>query len=209
MPFKNREQAADLLASRLEKYHGKNPLILGIPRGAMPMAKIIADQLKGEVDVVLVRKLGAPGQPELAIGAVDESGHIYLNPYAKQLGLSESYLEEEKEAQLETLRRRRSLYTPHRSSIHPKNRIVIIVDDGIATGSTMIAALQTIKIKNPSKLIVATAVAPPDTVAKLKEFADEVVCLETPEDFYAVGQFFANFSQVTDEEVVKCLQKRK
>lgn len=208
MTFKNREQAADLLAKKLEIYRGKNPLILAIPRGALPMGKILAEELQGELDVVLVHKLGAPDNPELAVGAIDETGHVYLNPYAKQLGISESYLKEEKKEQQEMLQRRRKAYTPHRSPFNPKKRIVILVDDGIATGSTMIAAIETIRMKKPSEIIVATAVAPPDTVDRLREFADEVVCLETPIHFQAVGQFFEDFSQVSDEEAIEILQEK-
>lgn len=207
MPFQNREEAAERLADALSKYKGKNPLILAIPRGAMPMAKIIAEHLGGEVDVVLVHKLGAPGQPELAIGALDEGGYVYLHPYAKELQISQDYLEREKNIQLEILKERRQNYTPHRSARNPEGRIVIIVDDGIATGSTMMAALHAVREKKPEKLIAAVGVAPPETAEKLKNFADEVICLETPESFYAVGQFFEDFSQVSDEEVLQILSE--
>lgn len=208
MPFKNREQAAFLLAEQLEEYRGKNPLILAIPRGAAPIAKLIAQELQGEFDVVLVRKLRAPNQPEFAIGSIDEAGHVYLNPNAGWLHLSPSYVEREKEEQLETLRRRRKLYTPHRPPIDPQNRIVMIVDDGIATGSTMIAALQSVRAQNPSQLIAVTAVAPPDSLRRISEFADRVVCLEVPKYFQAVGQFFQDFSQVSDKEVIEILSAR-
>jgi predicted phosphoribosyltransferase len=172
------------------------------------MAKLIADALEGELDVVLVHKLGAPDLPELAIGAVDETGQVYLDPYVLQrLGISEDYLAAETAAQLATLRARRALYTPIRPPISPAGRQVIVVDNGIATGASMIAALRAVRAKQPAKLIAAVAVAPSQTLERMAQKADEVVCLETPEEFYAVGQFFEDFSQVTDAEVVAILQQ--
>ncbi len=205
MPFKNRQSAAEQLVTSLQSYRGKNPLTLAIPRGAVPMGKIIAEKLNGDLDVILVHKLGAPGHPELAMGAVDETGHVYLSPLAAELGINQSYIEEEVTTQLEMLRHRRQSYTPIRPPLDPKGRIVILVDDGIATGSTMIAAIDAVKAKQPQKIIIATAVAPADTVERLRGYADEVVCLEIPENFYAVGQFFEDFSQVSDEEVMDLL----
>jgi len=202
MPFQNREQAAHLLARRLEKYRGQNPLVLAIPRGAVPMAKIIADSLGGEMDVVLVHKLGAPGEPELAIGAVDETGQVYLAEYVHDLEISDDYINAEKQTQLETLRKRRALYTPLRPPIDPCRRIVIVVDNGVATGSTMISALRAARAKKPARLIAAAAVASRETLRKIANEADETICLEVPARFYAVGQFFEDFSQVSDEQVV-------
>ena len=202
MPFQNREQAAHLLARRLEKYRGQNPLVLAIPRGAVPMARIIADSLGGEMDVVLVHKLGAPGEPELAIGAVDETGQVYLAEYAQDLEISDDYINAEKQTQLETLRKRRALYTPLRPPIDPCRRIVIVVDNGVATGSTMIAALRAVRARKPARLIAAAAVASRETLRKIASEADETICLEVPAWFYAVGQFFEDFSQVSDEQVV-------
>ena len=207
MRFKNREQAAHILAKRLSKYQGKSPLVLGIPRGAVPMAKIVADTLGGELDVVLVHKLGAPGQPELAIGAVDETGHVYLGDYARAMGNSSSYVREEKQAQLKILRQRRSFYTPYRTPINPTGRIVIVVDNGIATGSTMLAALRTLRAKKPTNLIAAFAVAPAVTLTRIQAEADEVACLYAPAEFYAVGQFFEDFAQVSDEQVIEILKR--
>ena len=202
MPFQNREQAAHLLARRLEKYRGQNPLVLAIPRGAVPMARIIADSLGGEMDVVLVHKLGAPGEPELAIGAVDETGQVYLAEYVHDLEISDDYINAEKQTQLETLRKRRALYTPLRSPIDPCRRIVIVVDNGVATGSTMIAALRAVRARKPARLVAAAAVASRETLRKIASEADETICLEVPARFYAVGQFFEDFSQVSDEQVV-------
>lgn len=207
MPFQNRKQAAGLLAKKLAKYKGQNPLVLGIPRGAVPMAKIIADALEGELDIVLVRKLGAPGQPELAVGAVDENGKLFLSPYLGQLGISPAYIREEKKAQIKILRERRALYTPHRPPIDPSGRIVIVVDNGIATGATMISALRAVRAQHPLKLIAAMAVAPQTTLHRMAKEADEIVCLAAPEVFYAVGEFFEDFSQVYDEEVIAILHQ--
>ena len=205
MIFRNRDDAAHKLAEKLKPYHGQKPLVLAIPRGAVPMARIIADALGGEVDVVLVRKLRAPGNPELAIGAMDETGWTYLAEYAVQMA-SDGYIEAEKKAQLEVMRERRASYTPVRPLLDPAGRIVIVVDDGLATGSTMIAALHALRARNPKKLICAVPVAPPDTLDKVAPYADEVVCLSAPEMFYAVGQFYASFPQVSDEEVIALLK---
>ncbi len=209
MPFRNREHAARLLAEALQGYRGKNPLILAIPRGAVPMGKILADTLGGELDVMLVHKLGAPGQPELAIGSVDEKGEVYLHPYAAQLGIRKEYVEKEKKEQLKVIQERRRYYTQAQTPISPQDRIVMVLDDGIATGSTMMAALGSLRKQGPKILIAVTAVAPPDTIQRLKGAADEVVCLETPEYFQAVGQFFEDFRQVSDEEVIAALAAMK
>ena len=196
MPFRDRDQAAHQLAEKLMAYKGKNPLILAIPRGAVPMAKIIADALEGDFDVVLVRKLRAPFSPEFAIGSVDESGWTYVADHAASAGGTKEYIESEKATQMETMRRRRAQYTPIRPPIDPAGRTVIIIDDGLATGATMISALHATRAKNPAKLICAVPVSPPDTLQKVEKLADEVVCIEAPEWFSAVGQFYMDFPQV-------------
>jgi predicted phosphoribosyltransferase len=206
MRFKDREHAAHLLAERLRAaYKDKHSLVLGVPRGAMPMAKIIADALGGELDVVLVHKLGHPDQPELAIGAIDESGNTILSDWAGEL--DPRYIEDEKRRQLETLRARRARYTPQRQPISPQGRIVIVVDDGIATGSTMLAALRAVRAKNPAKLIGAVAVASAGAARAMLHECDGMVCLNVPADFSAVGEFFEDFSQVSDEDVIAVLRR--
>jgi predicted phosphoribosyltransferase len=204
--FHDRKDAAIRLADKLKDYKGKNPLILAIPRGAVPMAKIIAEQLQGDFDVVLVRKLRAPWNPEFAIGSIDESGWTYIADYAAEAGADKAYIEGEKQAQLAVIRERRRQYTPVRPPADPAGRIVIVIDDGLATGATMISALHGLRNCQPLKLICAVPVAPPETLKKIASLADEVICLEAPPDFSAVGQFYAHFPQVEDDEVIRILR---
>jgi predicted phosphoribosyltransferase len=205
MRFKNREEAATRLAGRLSGYRGQNPLVLGVPRGAVPMARIIADALGGDLDVVLVRKLRAPGQPELAVGAVDETGAVSEGRYFDLA--SDEYLRGEIRTQQEILRKRRELYTRAQPAIDPAGRVVIIVDDGIATGSSMLSAIRSVRARKPRRVVVAIGVAPSESLARMKAEADEVVCLHSPQEFYAVGQFFEDFSEVTDDMVVAVLER--
>src|SRR6266545_344381 len=206
MRFKNREHAAHLLVDRLSPYYkNKNPLVLGIPRGAVPMAQIIADGLGGELDVVLVRKLSHPDQPEFAIGAIDETGHACLAEWAADI--DPQFVEAEKQRQLAVLRERRARYTPSRARIDPYDRIVIVVDDGIATGSTITAALRAVRAKKPKKLIGAVAVASPDAARAVLHECDAMVFLKVSADFFAVGQFFEDFTQVSDQDVIAALRK--
>jgi predicted phosphoribosyltransferase len=203
--FKDRADATLALARRLAAYRGLHPLVLAIPRGAVPMGQGLAQALDGELDVVLVRKLGAPFSDEFAIGAVDESGRIYRSPHAARAGASDAYIEHEAARQLAILRQRRDRYTPLRQPVDPAGRTVIVVDDGLATGATMIAALHAIRARQPARLICAVPVAAPDSLAKVEALADEVVCLHAPPDFAAVGQFYERFDQVDDDEVAAIL----
>lgn len=200
--FKDRDDAARQLAARLVHLRGQRPLILAVPRGAVPMGVILAKALDGDLDLVLVRKLGAPGNPEYAIGAVDEAGHVYVNPDVVE-SLDAAYLADQTARQQAVLTRRRKQYGIAR--IDPAGRLVVVVDDGVATGSTLIAALDTVRARRPARLLVAVGVAPPDAMARLRAHADEVMCLQVPEDFYAVGQFYRDFGQVGDDEVTALL----
>lgn len=208
MPFADRADAARQLADALKIYSGEHPLILAIPRGGVPIGALVADALGGDLDVVLVRKLGAPGNPELAVGAVDESGWTYLTPHARLTGADSAYIEHERMVQLDTLRRRRARFTPSRQRTSADGRLAIVVDDGIATGASMIAALHSVRQRKPARLVCAVPVAPRDALRDIAPFADEVVCLEAESDFNAVGDFYRKFPQVSDDEVVACLNSR-
>ncbi|ART50503.1 phosphoribosyl transferase [Acidovorax carolinensis] len=203
--FKDRDDAAHQLADRLKAYNTQRPLVLAIPRGAVPIGKIVARQLGGDFDVVLVRKLRAPFEPEVAIGSVTENGWTYIAPYAAALGADQDYIAEEKQKQMATIHSRRVQYTPIRAPIDPHGRVVIVVDDGLATGATMISALHSLRQRQPGKLVCAIPVASPEALEKIRPMADEVVCLLAPENFRAVGQFYRHFPQVDDEDVIALL----
>lgn len=203
--FRDRNDAADRLAQALESFRGRSPLVLAIPRGAVPMGRRIADALGGDLDVVLVRKIGAPYQPELALGAIDEEGGMHwASPEAAQ-SVDPMWLEHEKHAQLALLHERRDRYRAGRPAIDPAGRVVIVVDDGLATGSTMIAALHATRARSPSLLICAVPVAAPESLERVSPHADEVVCLEAPEHFRAVSLHYGHFEQVDDADVERLL----
>lgn len=203
--LKNREEAAEALVNKLLEYKDKHALVLALPRGAVGMGRILAMSLNAELDVVLVHKLGHPLNAEFAIGAVDEDGQVFLDEKTALEDISFKYLESERQAQVQKLRERRKLYTPVREPIDPTGRIVILCDDGLATGWTMKAAIQTLRDKKAKKIIVAVGVASPQGAEEIKYLADEFVCLLIPKKFYALAQFYKNFPQVSDEEVIKIL----
>jgi predicted phosphoribosyltransferase len=204
--FADRNDAAERLAQALLAYRGQHPLVLAIPRGAVPMAAVLANRLEGEVDLVLVRKLHAPGAPEFAIGSVDESGWVYLSPHAGAVGGTPDYVNEQKQLQLRELARRRDRYTPGRARADVAGRVVIVVDDGLATGATMVAALHAVRQRGPARLVCAVPVASREAVALVRQHCDEVVCLEVPHRFNAVGEFYRSFPQLEDEEVIALLR---
>jgi predicted phosphoribosyltransferase len=205
--FKNREEAAKKLAKELIKFRGKNPVVLAIPRGGVVIAYEVAKTLNAPLDLIIPRKIGAPGNPELAIGAVIEDGTTVLNHgLISALGISKDYIESVKQEQIQEIKRRSKTYCGDAAPHELKKKTVIIVDDGIATGATMKAAIHSIRKKEPSSIVVATPVAPPDTLEELRKEVDELICLVAYEPFYAIGQFYDNFDQVSDEEVIKLLR---
>jgi putative phosphoribosyl transferase len=204
--FRDRHDAALQLAERLHKYQGKKPLILGIPRGGVIIASVLARALDGDLDVVLTRKLGTPGRRELAMGSIDENGEEYLNEsITTALQISRDMIEQEKNRQFAVIRRRAESYRRIYPKIPIEGRIVIITDDGIATGATMKVAVRVVKAAQPETLVVALPVGPPEQVAELALEADETVCMSEPPDFMAVGQFYQSFEQVEEDEVERIL----
>lgn len=206
LPFANRAEAARRLAERLAIYRGAHPLVLAIPRGAVPMGRIIADALQGELDVVLVRKLGAPDNPEFAVGAVDETGTVHVARHAAAAGAGRVYLKRESEHQLRRIREQRRLYGQGRPACDPAGRVTIVVDDGLATGETMATALTAVRRSTPAKLVCAAPVASNEALARVGPLADDVVCLYASSDFGGVGAFYRRFDQVEDDEVVDALR---
>lgn len=204
--FRDREDAGRRLAAAFKGRALRNPLVLAIPRGGVPTGAVLARELGADLDVILARKLRAPGQPELAVGALAEHGGVYLNDYGRayQQALA-SYLEGEGRHQRAEIVRRQKMFRGAKRPVGVHGRSVIVTDDGIATGSTMIAALQSLKLEHPYEVIVAVPVASPDRLEEVRGWCDDIVCLQAPEEFYAVGQFYEDFSQVEDEEVIRIL----
>lgn len=192
----------------LSPWRGGHPLVLAIPRGAVPMAEILARELEGDLDVVLVRKIGAPGDPEFAVGAVDESGSLSLSPEARLIGIGPEEAEAERQRELLVIRERRRLWGKGRPPVDPSGRTVIIVDDGMATGATMASALRFLREKKPKILVAAVPVASREALDRIRPLADRTVSLLTPERFLSVSQFYESFPQVGDEEVRRILEKK-
>ncbi|AFU58339.1 putative phosphoribosyl transferase [Candidatus Nitrososphaera gargensis Ga9.2] len=206
--FRDRVDAGNLLAERLAKTSHTHVIVLGIPRGGVILANIVAKKLGADFDIVIPRKLGAPGNEELAIGAVMEDGTSYINRYiVDALRISQDYVESETARQAAEIRRRSAAYRkPGAYRIAGKN--TILVDDGIATGATVIASARWARKQSPSRLIVAVPVAPSQSVEALEQEADSVVVLATPRDFTSVGQFYEEFAPVSDEQVMEIMRSR-
>jgi predicted phosphoribosyltransferase len=204
--FTDRLDAARRLARALDKYRGQQPLVLAVPRGAVVLGRVVADALGGELDLVFVRKLRAPGSDELAVGAIDGDAKVYVADNAADLGADDAYLQREKAFQLEHVKRQRAAYGPAQRRIDLAGRVAIVLDDGIATGLTMIAALRAARAKGAAWVVCAVPVASPRGVARVRPWCDEIVALATPHDFYGVSVFYQDFRQVTDADVVRLLQ---
>lgn len=200
LPFASREAAALRLARALAGHRGQRPLVLAIPRGGVPMGRIIARELNGELDVVLVRKLAAEDNPELALGAVDEAGRVWWGPRARASRALIRALDPVIARERERIEARRARYRPLREAVDPRDRVVIVVDDGLATGATMIAALLAVRARAPRRLVCAVPVAAAGSLEPVRACCDELVCLATPEPFMSVGQFYRRFDPVEDAE---------
>lgn len=208
--FSDRKDAGKQLASALTDFSFKEGMVLAIPRGGVVVGYEIASALNFKLDVIVPRKIGAPDNPELAIGAVTEDGTMILDDsLIMYLGVSNDYIYQESERQKQEIRRRQNFYRQGVSEPEIKDKNVIVVDDGIATGYTMKAALASVRNRGAATLTVAIPVGPPSTIKELKYQADNIVCLYTPEYFQAIGQFYSDFSQTTDEEVIELLKKQK
>ena len=207
--FRDRREAGRLLARALAHYAGRaDVVVLGLPRGGVPVAAEVARALGAPLDVLIVRKLGAPGQEELAIGAIAEGGKRVLNrELVENLGLTRRDIDELAQNEERELERRVRLYRGGRHPLPVADRTVIVVDDGVATGATMRAGLQSLRARGATLVVAAAPVGEADSVEALREDADEVVVLETPAWFSAVGQWYENFGQTTDEEVRACLEQ--
>ena len=205
-PFLDRSEAGKLLAAELADYRGKEPVVLGIPRGGIVIAREIVEALGGVLDVVLAHKLGTPGHAELAMGSVSEAGRVFLNEdVVTSVNVSADYIEAEKARQLAQIRRRIEMIRKVRPKVPLKGRTVIVTDDGVATGATTQAAFWAVAMEQPEKLVAAIPVGPEETVSRLAKYVDEMVCLKAPPLFYAVGQFYARFNAVEDEDMLSIL----
>jgi putative phosphoribosyl transferase len=206
--FIDRKDAGKQLAAALEKMRPEAPVVLALPRGGVAVGFEVANRLKAPLDVIVVRKLGAPGQPELGLGAIVDGDHpqsVLNREIIQELKVSPEYLQTEIESELNEIRRRQDLYRKGRPSIEVAGRTVIVVDDGIATGGSIRAALRGVRRKRARKLVLAVPVAPPETIESLRSEADEVICLEKPALFFAIGEFYEDFDQTTDREVIDLL----
>lgn len=207
-PFPNRRRAGELLALELKKFRSERPVIYTLPRGGVPVGAPIATALEAPLDLLLVRKIGAPGHEELAAASVvdGETPDIVLNEdVVRAFGMTPADIDAAAQLQLKEIERRRALYLKDRRPVPVEGCTAIVVDDGIATGTTVKAALQALRRRGPKRLVLAVPVAPHDMIAELRPLVDEIVCLQQPEPFHAIGAFYGDFHQVSDEEVTEML----
>lgn len=208
MIFEDRKQAGEQLARQLKEYKGRGTVVLSIPRGGVVVGGEVAQALGCPLDVIIPRKLGAPGNPEFAIGAIGPHDQIFLDQkVVAQYKIPKEYINAEIARQGLEMERRERVYREGNPPLPLKNKTVVLVDDGIATGATTKVAIKSIRCQNPKKLILAVPVGPIETVAGLEKEVDELICLATPEPFYAIGQFYQEFAQTTDEQVMETLKK--
>jgi putative phosphoribosyl transferase len=204
--FSDRADAGRRLAARLDHLRGRSPVVLGLPRGGIPVAAEIAAVLGAPLDVIVVRKLGVPSQPELAMGAVGEDAVIVLNDIVvRRARVSDVQLQEIERRERAVVASRAASLRAGRPRVELRDRLVVIVDDGLATGATARAAIEVARAHGAARVVLAIPVAPPDTVAQMRHIADDVVCLESPDEFMAVGQWYRDFTQVSDESVAALL----
>jgi len=207
MIFVNRVDAGQRLAAALDRYRGPDTIVLAVPRGGVVVGCEVAAFLGAPLDVIIPRKIGAPGQPELAIGAIGDDVSVLDEETIMYLHVSEAYIRDEIERQRHEIERRWHLYREDRPFPDVRGKTVILVDDGVATGHTTMAAARALRKKNPGKLVLAVPVAPPESVARLRPEVDELVVLETPEPFFSVGSWYDEFEQTTDAEVIELLHR--
>jgi predicted phosphoribosyltransferase len=208
--FADRVDAGTRLGKRLRNRRFTDPIVLAIPRGGVAVGAVLAKAIGADLDVVLSRKLGMPGNPEFALGAIAESGAVYLNlDVEEKTPALQSFIDRECRRQLEEIARRRELFREGKPAADVAGRSVLVVDDGIATGSTMMAALRALKSQHPREVIVAVPVAAPDRLAQVRTECDDVICLIEAPDLHAVGEFYQDFTQVEDDDVVDLLRQAK
>jgi predicted phosphoribosyltransferase len=210
MPFKNRSEAGQKLARALSNYKDQHPVILALPRGGVPVAAEVAGALGAPLDLILVRKIGVPFQPELAMGAVVDGGAPIIvrnEDVVQSAGIDETQFKAVCDGELAEIERRRQRYLGGRERVDVVGRTAVVIDDGIATGATMRAALRATRMRNPTKLVLAVPVAPSESIVEMREEADEVICLEDHEFFGAIGYYYGDFRQISDEEVIEILER--
>lgn len=205
--FRDRKEAGGMLAEELAMYAGKNPIVLALPRGGVPVAYEVATLLKAPLDVLIVRKIGAPWDPEFGLGAIAPGVEIFDEKSLRFVGIQEDDLQSVIARERIELERRNKMYRGDRPFPSLKDQTVILVDDGVATGVTTQAAIKAVRAENPLKIILAIPVGPPETLQKLEPLVDDIVCLARPSDFMAVGAFYESFPQTSDEEVVALLNQ--